>query len=130
MEEDRAETARLRLEAEQASKNASKYLSEIESERKKARDRANAEARQIVENVRAEVDSVLRELSELRKMSSEEDFNEKLNKARSDLRRRLNTAEDELRPYTTKAKAARPVRPIVAGDTVRMSSLSDQMLML
>jgi DNA mismatch repair protein MutS2 len=123
MEEDRAETARLRLEAEQASKNASKYLSEIESERKKARDRANAEARQIVENVRAEVDSVLRELSELRKMSSEEDFNEKLNKARSDLRRRLNTAEDELRPYTTKAKAARPVRPIVAGDTVRMVNI-------
>ena len=56
-------------------------------------------------------------------MSSEEDFNEKLNKARSDLRRRLNTAEDELRPYTTKAKAARPVRPIVAGDTVRMVNI-------
>ena len=123
MEEDRVETAKLRLEAEQATKQADSHLNEIEKERQKARERANADAQQIVNNVRAEVESVLEELSQLRKMSAEEDFTEKLNEARSELRRRLNAVGNELSPYKTKVRAARPARPIVAGDTVRMISI-------
>lgn len=126
MEEDIAKTAQLRLEAEQAAKQTELYRSEIEKERQKARERANAEARQIVENVKAEVESVLQELSQLRKKSAEEDFNEKLNKARSELRRRLNAAENNLQPYKTKMRASRPSRPIVAGDTVRMINIGTE----
>jgi len=120
MEAERLQAEKLRREAQDTAARARKFKEDSEKERSRARERANAEARQIIESARAEVDKILEELTELRKRSSEESFASDLNRARSELRRKLNAADDKLKPSKPQVKARKPSRPIKQGDTVRL----------
>lgn len=120
IEAERLQLEKHRREAEETLARTRKFREESERERGSARDRANAEARRIIESARAEVEKILEELTELQKRSSEESFASDLNRARSELRRRLNEADDRLKPAKPQAKARKPSRPIRQGDTVRL----------
>lgn len=120
LEEDKLEAAKLRVEAQQDAQQARRLREEVEKERSRARETANAEARRIISAAREQMEAVLEELNELRRKSADENFTDELNKARAELRRRMNSAEDDLQPVKSRVKAKRPPRPIKAGDKVRL----------
>ena len=120
LEEEKLQAAKLRVQAEQDAQQARKLREEVEKERSRARETANAEARRIIAAAREQVEAVLEELNELRRKSADEDFADQLNRARAELRRRMNAAEEELRPSKPRAKAKQPSRPLKAGDRVRL----------
>ncbi|MDL2273778.1 endonuclease MutS2 [Oscillospiraceae bacterium OttesenSCG-928-G22] len=119
MEEEREESARLRDEARTDARKAKLYREELELERQKAREKAESEASRIVENAREEVETILAEVRDLQKRAQSESVTEELNRARSEMRGRLNAADAAL-SKKEKRKAEPPSRPLQAGDTVRL----------
>ncbi len=119
MELEKDEARKLRREMEDSAKVAREYREKLEKEREKAAEKAKAEARAILEEAREEADKVFRELGEMRRRQRKEEDWQKVNDERSDLRRRLNEAEDKLgqRP---EEPTPPPTRPAVAGDTVEL----------
>lgn len=123
LEEDKLQAARMRVEAQQDAQIARRLREEVEKERSKVREMANAEARRIIAAAREEADAVLGELNDLRRKSADEDFADQLNRARAELRRRLNAAEESLMPARPQVTAKSPPRPIKAGDKVRLLNI-------
>ena len=56
-------------------------------------------------------------------LPEEEEDAQRINEARSDLRRRLNLAEEELRPSAKPQEDRKSSRPIRAGDTVQLKAM-------
>ena len=67
MEKDRAEARRLKLEMEQSAGKAREYRKRLEEERSKVVEKAQAEARAIIQEARDASDLALSELKELKK---------------------------------------------------------------
>ena len=80
LEEDKLQAARMRVEAQQDAQIARRLREEVEKERSKVREMANAEARRIIAAAREEADAVLGELNDLRRKSADEDFADQLNR--------------------------------------------------
>ncbi|MCI9264293.1 MAG: endonuclease MutS2 [Oscillospiraceae bacterium] len=114
------ETARLlRRETEEAREKAAQYRDDLEKQRAKAVERAQAEARGILEEARRAADETFKELDEMRKRSKEEQDWQRVNEARSGLRRSLNEAEGKL-GQAPQVPLPPPTRPAVKGDTVEL----------
>ncbi len=123
LEAESLEAEKLRREAEEEVRKARKFRSDAEKERSRARDRANREAQHIIAQAREEVDAILAEINELRRRQAEEDMTEELNRARSELKGRLNAMDDKLRPKQKKQRGKKPPRPLKAGDTVKLLNI-------
>jgi len=126
VEELKTEEAELRREAADSAARARKFRSDAEKEKSRAAERANAEAQRIISKARDEVASIFGELESLRtKLQSsgaDDESVDELNRARSDLRGRLNAAEDSFDKRPKPQAAKKPNRPIAAGDSVRLLS--------
>ena len=121
--EKEKEAARLaRRETEQLRAEARTYRDTMEKEREKAAEKARAEARAILDEARRTADATFRELDDMRRRSKEELDTQRVNEARSGLRRRLNEAEGALgaRPETVLPP---PTRPAKKGDTVELARM-------
>ena len=60
----------------------------------------------------------------MRRRANEEEDTQRINEARSELRRRLNKAEEELRPApAAPAEDRKSARPVQVGDTVQIKSM-------
>jgi len=119
MEKEKEAARILRRETEQARQKAAEYRDDLEKQRAKAVEKANAEARAILDEARAAADATFRELDDMRKKSKAEQDAQRINEARAALRHRLNQAEDALgAPPETPAPP--PTRPAVKGDTVEL----------
>ena len=110
MEKDRAEARRLKLEMEQSAGKAREYRKRLEEERSKVVEKAQAEARAIIQEARDASDLALSELKELKK--------------RQDLDwQQVNDGRAEARRLLQEPEAPPPTRPARAGDTVELVSM-------
>ena len=129
MEREKEKAARLRREMEESTKTAREYRQRIEREREKAVEKAQAEARAIIEEARQTADQVFKELNDMRKKQAKETDWQAVNDQRSDLRHRLNQAENALGGKEEEAPPP-PTRPAVAGDTVELVKMGTQATVL
>ncbi len=125
MEQEKEAARKLRREMEESSKTALAYRAEMEAQRRKAVEKAEAEARAILEEARNTADQVFKELNEMRRRQRKEEDWQRVNDERSALKHRLNEAEDRLgaRP---EEPAPPPTRPARAGDTVELLRMGTQ----
>ena len=97
---------------------------ELEVRLEKSDIRARREAERLLEEARSTAEEVFRELDDMKKHANDEDNTQRINEARSELRRRLNLSEDKLRSNDTLPKTdAVSSRPVEPGDTVQIKSM-------
>ena len=121
MEKDRAEARRLKLEMEQSAGKAREYRKRLEAARSKVVEKAQAEARAIIQEARDASDLALSELKELKKR---QDLDwQQVNDGRAEARRLLNEAERSIGGAAQEPEAPPPTRPARAGDTVELVSM-------
>ena len=121
MEKDRAEARRLKLEMEQSAGKAREYRKRLEEERSKVVEKAQAEARAIIQEARDASDLALSELKELKKRQDLD--GQQVNAGRAEARRLLNEAERSIGGAAQEPEAPPPTRPARAGDTVELVSM-------
>ncbi|MEG0596509.1 MAG: endonuclease MutS2 [Oscillospiraceae bacterium] len=129
MEREKLAAAKLRLEMEQSAKVAGEYRARIEEERAKAREKANAEARQILDDARRAADETFAELNKMRRQQQKNADFQEMNDTRTGLRHRLNEAENAL-DKAPEIPVPPMVRPAVVGDTVQLVSMGTQATVL
>ena len=129
MEREKEAAAKLRREMEESSKTVREYRARMEAERAKAVEKAQAEARAILDEARDTADQVFKELNEMRRRQRKEEDWQRINDERAGLRHRLNEAEDKLgqRP---EEPAPPPTRPAQKGDTVELVKMGTQATVL
>jgi DNA mismatch repair protein MutS2 len=118
MEAERAEARRLKLEMEQSASKAREYRKKLEAERAKVVEKAQAEARAIIQEARDASDQAIAELKDIKKRQDKLDW-QQVNDSRAQSRRRLNEAERNI-GGPIQEEAPPPTRPAVAGDTVEL----------
>ena len=129
MEREKEAAARLRREMEETAKASREYKAKMEAERAKAVEKAQAEARAILDEARGTADQVFKELNDMRRRQRKEEDWQRVNDERAALRRSLNEAEGKLgaRP---EEPAPPPTRPARAGDTVELVKMGTQATVL
>ena len=128
MERERAEARRLKLEMEQSAARAKEYRDRLEAERAKVVEKAQAEARAIIDDARAASDLALSELKELQKRR-DLDW-QQVNDGRAQARHLLNEAEKNIGGPVQEPEAPPPTRPAKAGDTVELVSMGTKATVL
>ena len=129
MERERAEARRLKLDMEQSAEKAREYRARLEAERAKVVEKANAEARAIIEEARAASDLAIAQLKELKKQQDRLDW-QQVNDGRAEARRLLNEAERSIGGSAPEVEAPPPSRPAKAGDTVELISMGTKATVL
>jgi len=119
MEQDRLETDKLLLSAKEDKARAEILRRELEEARAKERELAKREAQDLIDEARRASDEIFEEIKQLRREKRKERDWQEINDTRTDLRRRLNEAEDTLGASKDQF-TQEPSRPIVAGDTVEL----------
>lgn len=123
LEKDRDEVAVKLRQAEENAKKAAFLKAELEVRLEKADQKSRREAERIIADARATAEATFAELDEMKKHANDDEDAQRINEARSELRRRLNAHEEALRPAqepVTEEKSSRPVKP---GDTVKIKSM-------
>ena len=123
METARLEAERLRLETERIKKQSEAYSAQLEKEREKAMEQARREAQQIIEDARRTANAASEELKALRKQLAESADTQGINQRQSELRKRLNEAEERIRSGRKEQQRPTPTRGILVGDTVELLKL-------
>ena len=126
MEKEREKAEQLRWEMERDRAQAQEYRAHIEEERRKATEKAQAEARAIIDQARDTADQVFKELNDMRRRQEQAKEWVDDNEERSDLRRRLNEAENALGGRKEDLPAPPPTRDAVSGDTVELLKTGTQ----
>jgi len=129
MEKERAEAKRLKLEMEMSASKAREYRKKLEEERAKVVEKAQAEARSIIQDARAASDLALAELKDMKKRQDKLDW-QQVNDSRAESRRLLNEAERNIGGQAEEPELPPPTRPAVAGDTVELVSMGTQATVL
>ena len=119
MEKEKDEARRLRREMEESAKTAREYRERLEKEKAKAVEKAQAEARAILQEARDTADRVFAELNDMRRRQEKEADWLEQNQRRSGLLHQLNEAENAL-GAREEVPAPPPTRPAQAGDTVEL----------
>ncbi|MGN8897322.1 endonuclease MutS2 [Flavonifractor sp. HCP28S3_F3] len=129
MEREKEAAAKLRREMEETAKASREYKAQMEAERQKAVEKAQAEARAILDEARDTADQVFKELNDMRRRQRKEEDWQRVNDERAALRHRLNEAEGKLgqRP---EEPVPPPTRPAKAGDTVELVKMGTQATVL
>lgn len=125
LERDRAETAKKLREAEESAKKAAFLRAELSVRLEKADEKAKRDAERIIAEARQTAENTFAELDEMRRKMNDDEQTQEINRARSELRRKLNESQGKLKakaPEQPKEekKSAREVR---AGDTVEIKSM-------
>lgn len=128
MERERTEARRLKLEMEQSASKAREYREKLEAERAKVVEKAQAEARAIIQEARDASDLAISELKELQKRR-DLDW-QQVNDSRAEARRLLNEAERGIGGPAKEVETPPPTRPAVAGDTVELVSMGTKATVL
>ncbi len=132
MEVEKEQAARLRREMEESSKTAREYRKKIEEERAKAVEKAQAEARAIIQQARDTADQVFKELNDMRRKQEKEGREadwQAANDRRANLRHTLNEAENAL-GAREEEELPPPTRPAMAGDTVELVKMGTRATVL
>ncbi|MBR4210878.1 MAG: Smr/MutS family protein, partial [Oscillibacter sp.] len=125
LERRETEADRLYRQREEDAKKAREFREQMERAKEHARSRGEAEAKRILKDARSAADGVFAELDALRK-AHERALLERgpmvdSNEARTELRRKLNEAEEALsHPDPRQEPIPKPSRPIRPGDLVEI----------
>ena len=124
LEKDRNEAAAKLREAQENAKKAAFLKAELEVRLDKADIKSRREAERIIQEARSTAEEVFRELDDMRKKANEQEDVQKINEARSQLRRKLNLSEEALKKDDVeKLPEQKSSRPIRVGDTVQIKSM-------
>ena len=124
LEKDRNEAAVKLRQAEENAKKAAFMKAELEVRLEKADIKARRDAERIIAEARAAADETFAELDEMRRHVNDEDDAQRINEARSELRRKLNEKQSALRPAAPEpAEDKKSARRVVPGDTVEIKSM-------
>ena len=124
LEKDRNEAAVKLRQAEENAKKAAFMKAELEVRLEKADVKARRDAERIIAEARAAADETFAELDEMRKHVNDAEDAQRINEARSELRRKLNEKQSALRPAAPEpAEDKKSARPVVPGDTVEIKSM-------
>ena len=123
LEKERDEVAAKLKAVEESAKKAAFLKVELEVRLEKADQKSRREAERIISEARATAESVFAELDEMKKHNNDEDDAQRVNQARSELRRRLNEHENTLRPAALPKEEEKSSREIRVGDTVKIKSM-------
>ena len=126
MEREKEKAEQLRREMESAKAQADQYRERIEEERRKATEKAQAEARAIIDEARDTADRVFRELNEMRRRQEKAGAGVDDNEQRAELRRKLNEAENDLGGRKENLPPPPPTRDAVVGDLVEIVKMGTQ----
>ena len=126
MEREKEKAEQLRREMESAKAQADQYRERIEEERRKATEKAQAEARAIIDEARDTADKVFKELNEMRRRQERAGAGVDDNGQRAELRRKLNEAENDLGGRKENLPPPPPTRDAVAGDLVEIVKMGTQ----
>ena len=107
--------------AKEKAAKAREYRERLEAERAKVVEKAQAEARSIIQEARAASDLAISELKELKKRK-DLDW-QQVNDGRAEARRLLNEAERGIGGPVQEPEAPPPTRDAKAGDTVELVSM-------
>ena len=132
MEVEKEKAAQLRREMEESSRTAREYRKKIEEERAKAVEKAQAEARAILQEARDTADRVFKELNDMRRQQEKEGREadwQAANDRRANLRYTLNEAENAL-GAKEEEELPPPIRPAVVGDTVELVKMGTRATVL
>ena len=132
MEVEKEKAAQLRREMEESSKTAREYRKKIEEERAKAVEKAQAEARAIIQEARDTADRVFKELNDMRRKQEKEGREadwQAANDRRANLRHALNEAENAL-GTREEEELPPPTRPAIVGDTVELVKMGTRATVL
>ncbi|MBO4684979.1 MAG: Smr/MutS family protein, partial [Desulfovibrio sp.] len=130
MESARIEAERLRLETEQQKLKSDEYYAQIRREKEKAAQQARAGAQYIIDDARRAADEVQQELKLLRKKMREMGGADDMNVRQSELRRKLNEAQDALAAPKPQVERPKPSRAVRVGDTVELIRLGTRATVL
>jgi len=120
MERQRVEASRLRLEMEQSAEKAREYRKKLEEERAKVVEKAQAEARAMIQQAREASDQVFAELKDMRRQQLRDENWQAVNDRRAAARHLLNQAEQGIGGPEEQEELPPPTRPAKAGDTVEL----------
>ena len=123
LEKERDEVAVKLRQAEEDAKKAAFLKAELDVRLEKADQKSRREAERIIADARATAEQVFAELDEMKKHKNDDEDAQRVNEARSELRRRLNRHEDSLRPAAAPAVEEHSSREIRPGDTVKIKSM-------
>jgi DNA mismatch repair protein MutS2 len=124
LEKDRTEAAIKLRQAEENAKKAAFLKAELEVRLEKAEVKAKRDAERILSDARRSAEEAFEEIDEMRRRVNEESDANALNEARSELRRKLNEAENAVRaPETVQTEEKKSSRPLVVGDMVLVRSI-------
>jgi len=121
-EERRAELHRLQAQAREDAEAAEKIKRELETEREKITKVAKREAEKILASARDAADAAFRDIDKIRKSANKDADWQRINDAKSQMRRNLNEAEERIGPAEEEI-VRKPTRPAIAGDTVEILSI-------
>ena len=96
---------------------------ELEVRLEKADQKSRREAERIIAEARATAEETFAQLDEMKKHANEENDAQRINEARSELRRRLNQSAEALRPAPEPVEDKKSSRPVKVGDTVQIKSM-------
>ncbi len=124
LEKERDEATKKLRQAEEERRKAAALRAELEAKLEKADQRARREAERMLQETRGTMEEIFRELDEMKQHRNDEENAQRINEARSELRRRLNLSEESLRrsdlPPQPEGESSRPVQP---GDVVQVKSM-------
>ena len=125
LERERETAAAHLKKAAEEEKKASQLRAELSVRLEKAEIKARRDAQRILDEARETAESVYAELDEMRRHANDEQQADEINRARTELRRRLNEKEASLRdtedlPAEEDKKSSRKLQ---AGDTVRIKAM-------
>jgi len=128
MEKEREQAKKLKQEMEQSAKAAREHRERMEAERAKIVEKAQAEAREIIQEARAASDLALAELKEIKKRQDKLDW-QQVNDSRAEARRLLNQAERDIGGQM-EVEAPPITRPAVVGDVVQLVKMGTKATVL
>ena len=122
IEAQREETERRLKAAEEKENRASMLKAELEVRLEKADVKARREAERIINEARQTAEQVFAELDDMKRRINDEENTQLINDARNELRRKLNSAENSMKPIrqTDNRKSSRKIK---TGDTVEIRSM-------
>ena len=125
LERERETAAAHLKKAAEEEKKASQLRAELSVRLEKAEIKARRDAQRILDEARETAESVYAELDEMRRHANDEQQADEINRARTELRRRLNEKEASLRetedlPAEEEKKSTRKLR---VGDTVKIKAM-------
>ena len=125
MELEKQQAANFRIETQALQQEAEKLKKDIELSQEKELERARQTARRIVEKSRAQAQTLLDELDELKKMRDSEDLSTLRELAKSQISLRLKELELTADPVSEKNQEVYKLpRELITGDTVLITSIS------